>query len=187
MEDSQIIRLYWQRNTDAIKETDRKYGAYCFAIANNILRSAQDSEECVNDTWLSVWDAVPPQKPKVFRMFLAKITRNLSINRYCSRGAQKRGGGETALVLEELRECISDKTDVAGEYEAKELGKAISAFAGSLPARECSIFLRRYFFTESVAQIAKRYGITENNTSVILSRTRSKLKAHLIREGFINE
>ena len=102
MEDRQIVELYWQKNADAISETSSKYGAYCFTIADHILNNAEDSEECVNDTWLHAWNAMPPQRPNVLRMFLAKITRNLSVNRFNARGAEKRGGGEIILVLDEL-------------------------------------------------------------------------------------
>lgn len=187
MEDSHIVELYWQKNADAIKETDRKYGAYCFAIADNILRSSEDSEECVNDTWLNAWNAIPPQKPAKLQMFLAKITRNLSFNRFNARSAEKRGGGEILLVLDELAECLASESDVESEYEARELGRYIRRFVQKLPEREGNVFVRRYFFTETVAEIAKRYGLSENNVMVILSRTRKKLKAQLIKEGFFNE
>lgn len=187
MEDSRIVELYWQKNADAIKETDSKYGAYCFAIADNILHSKEDAEECVNDTWLNAWNAIPPQKPTKLQMFLAKITRNLSLNRFYARSAQKRGGGEITLVLEELSECLAGGSDVVNEYEAKELGQYIRSFVRSLPARDGNVFVRRYFFTETIAAIAKKYGVTESNVAVILSRTRAKLKNHLIKEGFWNE
>lgn len=187
MEDRQIVELYRQRNTDAIKETDSKYGAYCFSIADNILHSPEDAEECVNDTWLNAWNTIPPQKPVKLRMFLAKITRNLSFNRFNARSAQKRGGGETALVLDELAECLASESDVESAYDAKELGQCIQRFVRALPEREGNVFLRRYFFTEPVAAIAKRCGLTENNVMVILSRTRKKLKTHLIKEGFFSE
>lgn len=187
MEDHQIIDLYWQRDPDAIKETAGKYGAYCFAIAENILCSPEDSEECVNDTWLNAWNAIPPQKPLHLRMFLAKITRNLSLNRFRSRSAEKRGGGQMALVLDELSECLPGKADVQSEYEAKELGQCIRLFVRSLPERDGNVFLRRYFFTEDISEIAKRYRLTGNNVMVILSRVRKKLKTHLIEEGFFSE
>lgn len=106
MEDCQIIELYWQKNADAIAETSRKYGDYCFTIADHILHSAEDSEECVNDTWLHAWNAIPPQRPNRFRMFLAKITRSLSVNRFNARRAEKRGGGEIVLVLDELEVSV---------------------------------------------------------------------------------
>ena len=124
MEDSQIIELYWQKNADAISETVNKYGAYCFAIAENILHDIEDAEECVNDTWLHAWNAIPPQRPNVFRMFLAKITRNLSLDRFNARNAEKRGGGEMSLVLDELAECLAGETDVeAGLYRRAHPGR----------------------------------------------------------------
>ena len=187
MEDSQIIELYWQRNTDAITKTNSKYGAYCFTIANNILHSKEDSEECVNDTWLRAWNAIPPQKPGKLQIFLAKITRNLSFNRYNARMAEKRGGGEILFVLDELAECLAGESDVENAYQLKELNQCIRLFVRRLPARDGNVFVRRYFFTDPVAAIAKRYGLTENNVMVILSRTRKKLKAHLIKEGYFNE
>ena len=187
MDDSRIVELYCQRNADAIKETDSKYGAYCFAIADNILHNKEDSEECVNDTWLNTWNAIPPQKPTKLQMFLAKSTRNLSFNRYNARSAEKRGSGEIVLVLDELAECLAGESDVESEYEARELGQCIRYFIRALPERDGNVFVRRYFFTEPVAEIANRYGLTENNVMVILSRTRKKLKTHLIKEGFFSE
>lgn len=185
MEDSQIIELYWQKKSDAISETAKKYGAYCYTIANNILHSAEDSEECVNDTWFHAWNAIPPQKPTVLRAFLAKITRNLSFDRYNARNAEKRGGGEIAFVLDELGECLGGGTDTEATYEAKELRKFIQFFVRTLPERDGNVLVRRYFFAEPVADIAKRYGLTENNVMVILSRTRRKLKANLLKEGYL--
>lgn len=187
MEDSKIVELYLQKNENAIKETDSKYGAYCFTIADNILHNKEDSEECVNDTWLKTWNAIPPQKPIKLQMFLAKITRNLSFNRFNSRFAEKRGGGEIIIVLDELAECLSCESDIVSEYESRELGQCVRIFVRSLPERDGNIFVRRYFFTESIAEIAKKYGLTENNIMVILSRTRKKLKNYLIKEGFWDE
>ena len=187
MEDRQIVELYFQRDTAAIQESDNKYGSYCFAIADNILHNNEDAEECVNDTWLGAWNAMPPQKPIRLRMFLAKITRNLSFDRFSARSAQKRGGGEIHLVLDELAECIACETDIENDYLAKELEQCIRLFVRKLPARDGNVFVRRYFFTESIATIAKRYGMTENSVMVVLSRTRKKLKAHLEREGYFSE
>ena len=185
MEDSQIIELYWQKDPEAIAQTAGKYGAYCFTIANNILNSAEDAEECVNDTWLRAWNAMPPQRPKVLRLFLAKITRNLSFDRFQARNAEKRGGGEIALVLDELEECLAGKADVEAAQEDKELGQCIQSFIRALPERERNLFVRRYFFTEPVADIRKRYGLTENHVMVTLSRTRKKLKTYLLKEGYL--
>lgn len=187
MEDQRIIALFWERDADAIAQTSKKYGRYCFSIANNILHSDQDAEECVNDTWLHAWNAIPPQKPTRLQMFLAKITRNLAFDRFSARTAGKRGGGEMQLVLDELAECLADETDVASEYEYRELCRSVRQFTDALPRRDRNVFLRRYFFTDSVAQIAARYGLTENHVSVILSRTRKKLKLHLQKEGLVDE
>ena len=184
MEDRQIVELYWQKNTAAISETADKYGAYCFTIAENILQNAEDSEECVNDTWLHAWNAMPPKRPNALRMFLAKITRNLSFNRFHAKNAKKRGGGEITLVLDELSECLAGGANVEAAYEAAELEECIRRFVRALPERDRNVFVRRYFFTEPAAAIAKRYGLTGNNVTVILSRTRKKLKQELTKEGF---
>ncbi len=184
MEDNQLVELYWQRSADAISETANQYGAYCFKIADNILHSAEDSEECVNDTWLHAWNAIPPQKPKVLRLFLAKITRTLAFDRFHARSAETRGGGEIGLVLGELEKCLGGGTDTEAAYEAQELRRSIRRFVRSLPERDGNVLVRRYFFAEPVAEIAKRYGLTENNVMVILSRTRRKLKANLLKEGY---
>ena len=182
-----IVELYFQRNADAIKETDSKYGSYCYTIADNILHNKEDSEECVNDTWLSAWNAMPPQRPTMLRMFLAKITRNLSFNRFNTRSAKKRGGGEIHLVLDELAECIASESDTENEYIAKELEESVRLFVRALPEREGNVFVRRYFFTEPVSMIAKRYSMTDNNVMVSLGRTRRKLKEHLRQEGYFSE
>lgn len=187
MDDREILDLYWQKNETAIRESNQKYGPYCFSIAERILDSREDAEECVNDTWFNVWNAIPPQRPNKFRLFLAKITRNLAFNRFQARSAQKRGGGEIVLVLEELAECLADETDVEGTLEAKDLEACIRRFVRGLSERDGNVFVRRYFFTESVAEIAQRYHLTENNVMVLLSRTRKKLKMQLIKEGFIHE
>ena len=187
MEDSRIIELYWKRSSDAITQSKEKYGSYCFAVANNILGNTEDSEECVNDTWFHAWNAMPPHRPDSLRMFFAKITRRVSFDRFKLLSAKKRGGGEIAAVLDELAECIAAETDIENELIAKELGESIRLFVRSLPARESDIFHRRYFFTEPIERIASRYGLTSNNTAVILSRTRSRLKDHLIKEGYLDE
>jgi RNA polymerase sigma-70 factor (ECF subfamily) len=146
MEDRQIVELYWQKNADAISETSSKYGACCFTIADHILNNAEDSEECVNDTWLPAWNVMPSQRHNVLRMFLAKITRNLSINRFNARGAEKRGGGEIILVLDELADCLAGGTDAEAAYEVKELEECIRRFVQGPPERDGKVFVRRYFW-----------------------------------------
>lgn len=187
MEDKWIIELYWKRSSDAIVRSKEKYGSYCFSVANNILGNIEDSEECVNDTWFRAWNAMPPHRPDSLRMFFAKITRRVSFDRFKLLSAKKRGSREIAAVLDELAECIADETDIENELIAKDLGECIRLFVRSLPNREGDIFLRRYFFTEPIEKIACEYGLTANNTAVILSRTRSKLKDHLIKEGYLDE
>ena len=184
MEDKQIIELYWQRDEIAIEETSKKYGVYCLAIAENILNNQEDAMECLNDTWLKAWNAMPPQKPENLKLFLAKITRNLSLNRMEAQNAKKRGNGEFTLVLDELSECIASYSDVENTYLAKELGEIVRKFVRKLPEREGNVFVRRYFFMEPVAVIAKRYRMTENHVMVMLSRTRKKLKKYLVKEGY---
>ena len=187
MKDSKIIELYWQREPDAIAETDRKYGSYCFTIAHNILRNREDSEECVNDTWLRAWNVIPPKRPDVLQMFLARITRSIAFNRWSAQNAKKRGGGEIVLVLDEFSECIAGKNDVESEIEEKELSECVRLFVRALPVRDGNVFVRRYFFNETITEIAEKYGLSRDNVTVILSRTRKKLKTHLQREGYVSE
>lgn len=184
MTDLQIIDLYWNRDQDAISRSEQKYGAYCFAVANNILADTLDSEECVSDTWLRSWNAIPPQRPDNLKLFFAKITRNLSVDRLKAKLASKRGGGEVELVLEELQECVASSGDAEKEYIAKELGQTINRFVRTLPEREANLFVRRYFYGERVEDIAARYHLLPHNATVILSRVRQKLKLQLEKEGF---
>lgn len=184
MEDGQIIQLYWQRSETAIAHTAEKYGSYCYAIAQSILSNREDSEECVNDTYLRAWNAMPPQRPGKLRIFLGKITRNLAFDKYKARTAQKRGGGEMEAVLEELSGCIPSGSTPEEQFIFRELEQVMAAFVRKLPRREGDVFVRRYFFAEAVKDIAGRYSMSENHVSVSLSRTRQKLKACLQKEGY---
>ena len=183
MEDTKIIDLYFARNETAITETDQKYGAYCRSIAWNILKNHEDSEECVSDTWLRAWNAMPPQRPRVLRQFLAKITRNLSLDRFQAGHAQKRGSGEVPLALEELKECVGSG-DPATDAERKLLEELIGQFLQQLSQRDRGVFLRRYFYMESHKDIAARYGMKETNVRLCLSRTRQRLREYLRKEDF---
>lgn len=184
MEDAQIIELYWQRDDTAIEKTDEKYGGYCYTVANRILSSHEDAEECVNDTWLRAWNAMPPQRPQLLKMFLAAITRNLSFDRVKAAQTTKRGGGALEIALDELGECVGGSDDAESSAIAQALGESINEFLSTLAARERVIFLRRYFFVESPAEIAQRCGISAGNVNVSLHRTRKKLREHLEKEGF---
>ena len=184
MEDEAILDLYFDRNEQAITETDRKYGRYCFTLANTILNNTQDAEETVSDTYLKAWNVIPPKRPGVFKMFLAKITRNLAFSRWRKFTAEKRGGGEMELVLGELESCLAAPGEVGDRLNAQELAKAIRSFLNTLPVREQDIFLRRYFFLEESAVIANRYGMKPATVLRTLSRTRTRLKHYLTQEGY---
>lgn len=185
MNDEQIVALYFARDEQALVQTEEKYGGYCFSLANRILCSPPDAEETVSDTYLKAWQSIPPTRPRVLRQFLAKITRNLAFTRWRADHAQKRGGGEVQLVLEELEECVGTDSNVEAAWEAKELTKAIAAFLDTQPEREQNVFLRRYFFVEDTAAIAQRFHMKPEAVLKSLSRTRQKLKAHLTQEGYI--
>jgi RNA polymerase sigma-70 factor (ECF subfamily) len=184
MDDAKIVRLFWDRDEQAIPATADKYGSYCTAIAKNILGNNEDAEECVNDTYLNAWNSMPPHRPSVLSTFLGKITRNLSFDRYKHNTADKRGGGETTAVLDELLEIVSDTDSVEQEINRKELVKAIDTFLGTLSADKRGIFVRRYWYFDSISTIASRFGMTENNVSVKLNRTRLKLHNYLLERGF---
>lgn len=183
MEDHAIIALYWARQERALEETDSKYGGYCRTIAYNILRNREDSEECVNDTWLRAWNAMPPQKPGILSSFLGKITRNLSLDRYKHSHAGKRGSGQLPLALDELEDCIPAAQDVEELVELKELSRILDRFLRSLPEKEACVFLRRYWFVDSTREIALRYQMAEGSVKSTLYRTRQKLRAHLEKAG----
>lgn len=184
MQDDQIIELYITRNEQAICETESKYGSYCMQVAGSILKNSQDAEEAVNDTWLRAWDTIPPKHPNVLRLYLAKITRNLSFSKFRAQNAEKRGGGEFTVALDELGECIGVDQDVNANLDMEELTGAIQRLLATLSARDRSIFIRRYFFVQSTAAIAEHYGLKESNVLMILTRARKKLKEYLIREGY---
>lgn len=183
MEDARIIELYWQRDEEAIVQSDVKYGAYCRAVAAQILCTREDAEECVSDTWLAAWNAMPPQRPAVLRTFLGRLTRNLSINRSMQNTAQKRGGGEVPLALEELKECVGTGS-VEEATETAELARLIDCFLRTLPERECDLFLRRYWYLDSIGAIALRYGLRAGAVKTRLHRIRGKLKTYLAKEGY---
>ena len=184
MDDLQIIELYWQRSERAIAETVSKYGSYCRAIACSILRSREDAEESVNDTWLSAWNAMPPHRPNILSAFLGKITRRLSIDRWRALSAEKRGGGQLPLALAELDECLPAGNDVSAAVEMTELTASIDRFLDALPVTERRVFLCRYWYLHTVPAIASRFGFSESKVKSMLHRTRGRLRVHLGKEGF---
>lgn len=184
MEDQQIIALYFDRDEQAIAATKEKYGGYCAAVAGNILDAPEDIEEVLSDTWLNTWNSIPPQKPDNFKLYLARITRNLSFDRFRSQSREKRGGSQIILALEELSQCIRAPSHPGQALEAKELNASINAFLTTLPQKDRMIFLRRYFYTQSFEEIAAAAGISQGAVRTSLSRTRKKLKHYLEKEGF---
>lgn len=184
MDDAKIVQLYFDRDEQAIPATADKYGNYCTSIANNILGNHEDAEECVNDTYLNTWNAIPPHRPKMLSTFLGKIVRNLAFNRYKHNTADKRGGGEIAAVLDELAGCVSGSENVEQAYEYKELIAAINGFLGTLPADKRNIFVCRYWYTDSISDIAARFDMTYSAVSMMLNRIRTKLHNYLIARGY---
>lgn len=182
MDDSGILNLYFARSEQAIQETDAKYGGYCYSIAYNILANQEDSEESVSDTYLSAWNSIPPRKPNPLAPFLGKIVRNISIDMWRRRGALKRGGGQMALALEELQECVASGENLEERYEQKELIGQVRKFVASLPELERRIFVCRYWYLESTVDVAKRFGFSEAKVSAMLHRIRGRLGKRLKQE-----
>lgn len=185
MDDQKIVDLYWQRSEKAIEETDSKYGGYCFSIAYNVLANKEDAEESVSDTYMAAWNELPPHRPSILAAFLGKITRNISISRWRSRSAYKRGGGEIVLALEELEECVADSQNVEENYIRKEAAAVFNRFLDALPDTERKIFLRRYWCLDPIADIAANFGFSQSKVTSILYRTRAKLRVKLEKEGFV--
>jgi len=184
MDDRDIIQLFLARDEQAIPETAKKYGGYCIAIAQNILASRQDVEECLSDAYLQLWSSVPPNIPDDLRAYLGKIVRNLAFNRYRSNVADKRGGGEMPAVLEEISVFVSGKDDVEQEVSRRELAAAIDSFLDTLPPLKRAIFVSRYWYSDSVSDIAGRYSLRAGAVSMTLNRLRHKLHKYLTERGF---
>lgn len=185
MEDEKIIQLFCNRDERAIQESMNAYGAYCHTVAAGILKDASDVEEVVADAWLAAWESIPPRHPKYLRLYLGRITRNQAISIWRRNNAHQRGGGQVALALEELGECVSPEAPPEASVNAQELQQAINAFLKTQPNVQRQVFLRRYFYLEEIPVIAFRFGLKESNLRMMLSRTRQKLRKYLIQEGYI--
>lgn len=183
MEDLQIVKLFWQRAETAITETDKKYGRYCHSIAYHILYDDEDSKECVNDTYLKIWESIPPHRPDPLSAFIGKITRNLALNRYRYRHAQLRGSGQVPLVLDELHECIPDPKTTDKMITDLLLTEIFNRFLSGLSQENRIIFMQRYWYFTPVRQIAKDLSVTESKVKMSLHRSRKKLKEQLEKEG----
>lgn len=183
MEDTQIIHLYFSRSESAIEETARKYGPYLNQVAYNILRCREDTEEIVGDTYFAAWNAIPPEKPRVLKHFLSRITRNLSFNRLDYITAKRRDP-HICILLSELDACIPDRDGgVERHMEAKAIGKVLNRFLSSLEPEDCAVFLCRYYYSMTVPEIAQKYALSERNVKYRLSRLRQQLRKTLDKEG----
>lgn len=181
MDDLTIIELYFERDEKAIKETDKKYGRLCFTVAINILGNDEDSEECVNDTYLSVWNKIPPTRPKNFMAFICKITRNLSLKRLDYNKAMKRTP-ESFVSFNELEDVLPDN-NIMPDIENAEIGKLISEFLNHEKPEARAVFIRKYWFFDSISDIAARYSFSESKVKNMLYHSRNKLREYLKKEG----
>ena len=184
MSDEQIVELYWQRDERAIRETDRKYQHFLLTVAHNILRDAQDCEECLNDTSLGAWNAIPPARPKVLQAFLATIMRRTAIDRYKAGKRQKRIDSELTVALSEVEEFLANGSDPAAELDARELGRVISEFIRALPKRRMYIFMSRYYTARPIGEIARLLGCSESTVNKEIAAIKHDLKEKLEKEGY---
>ena len=185
MEDGKIVALYWLRQEEALRQTQKKYGDYLRKIADNVLSDREDSEECVNDTLLAAWNSIPPHRPQVLSSYLGKIVRQTAIDRYRKKNSEKRRASEYALSLEELGECLSGGTTPDAVLEGMELEKAVNRFVRGLGETERNLFLCRYYFFDSLKEAAASCGMGEAKAKSMLFRIRKKLREYLMKEGFL--
>jgi RNA polymerase sigma-70 factor (ECF subfamily) len=183
MQDNEIVDLYWARNENAITETNVKYGSYCRKIAMNIVGSAEDSEECINDTYLSAWNTMPEERPDLLAPYLATIIRNHALTLYRKAHSIKRGAGQTALALDELLE-VADSSSTEDMVDMSLLSEHINTFLSGLTANDRIAFVRRYYYVDPLSDIAAKLSMSESAVKSLLFRLRQKLKTYLIREGY---
>ena len=185
MDDSKIIDLFWERSETAISETSKKYSRYCHSISFNILHNNEDSEECVNDTYFRAWNAIPPKRPNSLATFLGKITRNLSLDKYKQYNAEKRGFGQTEIVLSELDEIVPSASSLERAIEEYEIETVLNRFLKSLPKQKRIVFIRRYWYLMPIKEIAEQTNESESQVKSMLFRTRSALKIFLEKEDIV--
>ena len=183
MTDKEIINLYWKRSEKAIVETDKKYGPYCYSLSYNILSNKEDAEECLNDTYMKTWNTIPPTRPTHFMAFLGKIIRNISLNLLKKNTAKKRGGDIIKIVSDELEDCIPDNNSVEAEIDYHILMNCINSFLSGQPSTKANIFVRRYWYMDTIPLISQRFKMNENTVSSILFKMRKELKKTLEKEG----
>ena len=183
MDDANIIKLYFQRSESAIRETAKKYGAYLNQVAYNILRCREDTEEIVSDTYVAAWNSIPPTVPSSLKHYLSRITRNLSFDRmdYLTAG---RRNSHMNILLSELEGCLPDpQSSMEEQWETREIGQSLNRFLGTLCPEDCRVFLARYFYGQTIREIAVSYGLSKSNAKYRLSSIRRKLRTHLEKEG----
>ncbi|MBO5939358.1 MAG: sigma-70 family RNA polymerase sigma factor [Clostridia bacterium] len=184
LSDEEIIDLYWKREERAIAQTDAKYGRYLFKIAYNILHDRPDCEECLNDTYLGTWNRIPPARPNAFQIFLSKIMRNIAVDRFRRKSAKRKIPSSLMTSLEELDECVSYEPSVEESYAIEELKRLLNAYLRSLSDRDATVFICRYYYADSLAEIAEMLGVSERTVNRILLSLRVKLKELLDKEGY---
>lgn len=184
LEDSKIIELFYERSEHAVSELAKKYGVLCRKIASNILNNSLDAEECVNDTYYAAWTTIPPQNPNPLKAYISRITRNIAIAKYHANNAKKRNSTYD-VALDELEECIPARQSIEDEMAVKELTQAMESFLDTLDKESRVMFVRRYWYSDSISDIAERFQLSNNNVTVKLSRIRGRLKKYLEKEGFI--
>lgn len=185
MEDQEIIALFLQRDENAVAHTAQKYTGYCRTVAGHILRTPEDTEEALNDTWFAAWNSIPPHKPACLQTFLGRLTRNISLKKLRADCAKKRGTAETRVVFEEIEEWLASGQDVEQEISEQALADEITAFLGSIPETERNVFVRRYWYLQSVSEIAAAHGFSESKVKSMLFRIRKKLYAKLKKDDFL--
>lgn len=183
--DQQILDLFWNREEEALDITMQKFGRVLYKVAHNILHDGQDAEECVNDTLMQAWKAIPPKRPEYFGAYLAKITRNFSLQRWRKAGTAKRGGGQCNLILDELAETIPNPDSTEQSYEYAQTLRSINMYLAKMDADSRIVFVRRYFFGDSVQEICTRFEASQSKIKSMLFRARQKLRTHLEQEGIV--
>lgn len=184
MDDPSVVQMFWDRDENAVSESARRYGDYCFSIANNVLRDRRDSEECLNDALLAAWRSIPPQKPENLKTYLGKLVREIAISRWRSNNRQKRIRSDFLCSLDEMAEIISGGA-FDEELEEAELSREISRFLSSVDRTKRNVFIRRYWYCDPVESICRRYGFGKSKVLMMLKRTRDDLARHLKEKGFL--
>lgn len=184
MQDEKIIALYWQRDENAIRETEQSYGRYLSKIAYNILSDLEDSKECVNDAYLKAWNSIPPHRPENLAAYLGKITRQLAIDIFRTKKRKKRQASEYAVSLSELEECVPDTAPARQDADLRLLAETINSYLSSLPREARTTFVGRYYYADSLREIAAYHGMSESKVKSMLYRTRQGLKNYLKKEGY---